>query len=239
MEKTVRLACALFAFLLCLLPLDALAQWRAGKVLTAAEVKAVNESECFVSSEIDDATFARMQRGGSFPKGCTVKRTDLRYLRLLHYNYDGKVQTGELVCNKAVAADLIDIFRELYENKYQIQRMVLIDEYDASDETSMSANNSSAFCFRTIKGAKRLSKHAQGLAVDINPLQNPCVSYNAQSAVRRVEPNVAEANKNVHRKSGTAHQIDKNDLCYKLFVSHGFRWGGAWRTKKDYQHFER
>jgi hypothetical protein len=238
MERRVRLTC-LLSILLWLLPPDAAAQWRAGEVLTAAEVKAADRSGGFVATEIDDATFARMQRGGSFPMGCTVSRGDLRYLRLLHYNFDGRVQRGELVCNKSVAADLLDIFRTLYENKYRIERMVLIDEYGADDETSMADNNSSAFCFRRINGSARLSKHAQGLAVDINPVQNPCVSYNSKGGVRRVEPGTAEARKNISRSAAAAHQIDKNDLCYRLFTSHGFRWGGAWRTKKDYQHFEK
>ena len=238
MMRTARLSFVL-SLTLSLLPPSAFAQWRAGAVLTAAKVKAMDVSDCFAACVIDDATFARMRRGGSFPEGCTVKRDDLRYLKVLHYNYDGKVQTGEMVCNKAVAADLLEIFRELYYNKYQIARMVLIDEYGADDEASMGDNNSSAFCFRRVNGSTRLSKHAQGLAVDINPMQNPCVSYNAKGAVRRIEPDTAEARKHIRRNAATAHTIDKDDLCYRLFVAHGFRWGGSWRTKKDYQHFEK
>ena len=238
MMRTARLSFVL-SLTLSLLPPSAFAQWRAGAVLTAAKVKAMDVSDCFAACVIDDATFARMRRGGSFPEGCTVKRDDLRYLKVLHYNYDGKVQTGEMVCNKAVAADLLEIFRELYDNKYQIARMVLIDEYGADDEASMGDNNSSAFCFRRVNGSTRLSKHAQGLAVDINPVQNPCVSYNAKGAVRRIEPDTAEARKHIRRNAATAHTIDKDDLCYRLFVARGFRWGGSWRTKKDYQHFEK
>ncbi len=238
MMRTARLSFVL-SLTLSLLPPSAFAQWRAGAVLTAAKVKAMDVSDCFAACVIDDATFARMRRGGSFPEGCTVKRDDLRYLKVLHYNYDGKVQTGEMVCNNAVAADLLEIFRELYDNKYQIARMVLIDEYGADDEASMGDNNSSAFCFRRVNGSTRLSKHAQGLAVDINPVQNPCVSYNAKGAVRRIEPDTAEARKHIRRNAATAHTIDKDDLCYRLFVARGFRWGGSWRTKKDYQHFEK
>lgn len=236
--RTARLSFVL-SLTLSLLPPSAFAQWRAGAVLTAAKVKAMDVSDCFAACVIDDATFARMRRGGSFPEGCTVKRDDLRYLKVLHYNYDGKVQTGEMVCNNAVAADLLEIFRELYDNKYQIARMVLIDEYGADDEASMGDNNSSAFCFRRVNGSTRLSKHAQGLAVDINPVQNPCVSYNAKGAVRRIEPDTAEARKHIRRNAATPHTIDKDDLCYRLFVARGFRWGGSWRTKKDYQHFEK
>lgn len=193
----------------------------------------------FTISPIDDATFARMQKGGSFPKHCTIDRNDLRYLRILHYGYDGKVKQGELVCNKAIAQDLIEIFRELYANKYQIERMTLIDDYDADDEKSMSHNNSSSFCFRVVNGTKVLSKHAQGMAIDINTLHNPCVRYNSNGSIKKIEPDTPTARKYAKRKPRLPHMIDKSDLCYKLFKKHGFRWGGDWPKPKDYQHFER
>lgn len=208
-------------------------------VLKEAQVKEKGANEYFKAMKIDDEVMMRMRRGGSFPADCTVKRESLRYLKVLHYNFNGRIQTGELVCNVTIADDLIDILKELYRNKYQIEKMVLIDEYSADDELSMSDNNSSAFCFRKVSGSNRLSKHARGLAIDINPLQNPCVRYNVNGLLRDIEPDTQEARKHIKRNSGQAHMIDKNDLCYKLFIRHGFRWGGSWRSKKDYQHFEK
>ncbi len=193
----------------------------------------------FVALEIDEGTFARMREGGSFPATCTVKREDLRYLRVLHYDYDGQVREGELVCNKAIANDLLDIFKELFRQKYEIKKMVLIDEYHASDEASMKDNNTSAFCFRAVSGSKTLSKHARGLAVDINPLDNPCVTYNADGGIKKIEPNTTEARTNAPRSPKKTHTITRDDLCYRLFVQHGFSWGGAWKSKKDYQHFQK
>lgn len=228
----------LSAFML-LMPYRAEAQWQSGKVVSAAYAEELMTKEAFRASTIDDATFERMRRGGSFPKECTVPRENLRYLRVLHYNFDGEVQTGELICNKTVADDFLNIFRELYVAKYQIARMVLIDDYGANDEASMSANNTSAFCFRKVNGSARLSKHAQGLAIDINPLQNPCVKYSKNGTVLKVEPNTHEARKHIKRSAKSAHLILKGDLCHSLFVKHGFRWGGSWRSKKDYQHFEK
>jgi hypothetical protein len=208
-------------------------------VLTEAQVKEKGVNAYFKAMKIDDEVMKRMRHGGSFPVDCTVKRESLRYLKVLHYNFNGEIQTGELVCNAAIADELIDIFKELYRNKYQIDRMVLIDEYGADDELSMRNNNSSAFCFRRVNGSTRLSKHARGLAIDINPLQNPCVRYNVNGHLRDIEPDTPEARKHIKRNSKQVHMIDKNDLCYKLFIKHGFRWGGSWRSKKDYQHFEK
>ena len=128
----------------------------------------------FTISPIPDDIFAKMQ-GKSFKDNCTVPREDLRYLKVLHVGFDGKTHIGELVVNRLIADDVLDIFKQLYEAGYEIEKIRLIDEYDADDEKSMSDNNSSAFNFRYISYSTKLSKHALGLAVDINTLYNPYV----------------------------------------------------------------
>ena len=99
----------------------------------------------------------------------------------------------------------------------------------------MSDNNSSAFNFRYISYSTKLSKHALGLAVDINTLYNPYVKY--VDGRRNVEP--ANAEKYTDRSIEFPHKIDHDDLCYKVFAEHGFEWGGDWEHAKDYQHFVR
>lgn len=188
----------------------------------------------FSQQEIPDSIFARIE-GKSFKDNCTTPREDLRYLRLSHYNMEGEVLQGELICHKAIAADLLAIFRELYYAKYPIERMVLIDEYDADDEASMRANNSSAFNFRYISGTKRLSKHSRGMAIDINPLYNPYVRHRGGRTL--VSP--ANGKAYVDRSKDFPYKIVKGDLCYRLFKEHGFSWGGDWKNSKDYQHFEK
>ena len=128
----------------------------------------------FYQQEITDDIFDRIE-GKSFKANCTTSRDDLRYLRVLHYNKEREVQEGELICHKDIADDLLVIFQELYKAAYPIERMVLIDEYDADDEASMRANNTSAFNFRPASGMRRLSSHSTGMAIDINPLYNPLV----------------------------------------------------------------
>ena len=191
-------------------------------------------SSYFKQQEIPDAVFERMI-GKSFAEGCTTLREELRYLRVLHYNKEGQELEGELVCHQSIADDLLDIFLELYKAKYPIERMVLIDEYNADDEASMQANNTSAFNFRQASGMRRLSRHAVGMAIDINPLYNPLVKH--REGRTRVYP--ANAAPYIDRTKEFPYKIVKGDLCYRLFKQHGFKWGGDWKNSKDYQHFEK
>ncbi len=191
--------------------------------------------QTFSIDTISDEVFQRM-KGKSYGSDCSVPRSELRYLRLSHYGGDGMIHDGELVCNKMIANDLKEIFQVLFKHKYPIERMRLIDDYDADDERSMTDNNTSCFNFRTIAGSKKLSKHSLGLAIDINPLYNPCVKQSKNGGTI-VQP--ASARRYANRKKRWPYKITKGDLCYRLFVEHGFKWGGEWRSLKDYQHFER
>lgn len=207
-------------------------------VIFIVSMASAQKQSQFTSEPIPDNVFQRMQ-GKSFGKDCTTKRSDLRYLRVLHCDKDGKTQVGELICNKNIAADLLDIFKKLYEARYPIESMRLVDDYDGSDERSMSANNTSCFNFRLMTGSrKRVSLHGRGLAIDINPLYNPFVSKS------KVSPKVGipyAYKRSSFSKSTLVGRmiITRQDLCYKLFIQHGFRWGGAWKRNKDYQHFEK
>ncbi len=188
---------------------------------------------CFQSHLIPDSIFQRMQ-GRSYKADCTVPRSELRYLRLSYVDAKGQTRQGEMVCNRQIASDLVDIFRQLWKAGYRIERMQLIDDYDADDQRSMEANNTSCFNFRTISGTHTISKHGRGLAVDVNPLYNPYVRNG------RVEPTGGRKWAfNRERRKDIPYKIDTADLCYKLFLQHGFQWGGSWRNSKDYQHFEK
>ena len=193
------------------------------------------EAQEFSVQPIPDSVFLRMQ-GRSFPENCTIHRADLRYLRLSHFDAEKKEHVGEMVCNKAIANDILEIFRELYRQKYPIQRIRLIDDYEAVDERSMRDNNTSCFCYRKVSGTTKLSKHAMGMAVDINTLYNPYVRT-GKDGRRIVEP--ATATKYVDRSKSFPYKIVKGDLLYRLFLQHGFKWGGSWQTMKDWQHFEK
>ena len=185
----------------------------------------------FSAEPIPPAVEARM-RGVSYPENAQILLSELRYLRLSFVDFDGEPQTGEMVCHEAIAGDLLEIFRALYEARYPIRSIRLIDDFGGSDEASMLADNTSCFNYRPRTGQRRLSTHALGRAVDVNPLENPFVDRQG-----RVQPAGAEAF--ADRGADFPHKIDREDLCYRLFRAHGFAWGGAWRSVRDYQHFEK
>lgn len=173
--------------------------------------------------------------GLSYKEDCPVPYEDLCYVSVLYVNFKGNTSTGEIICNKAIAQDLTEIFYELYQADYQIEQIRLVDEYAADDALSMQDNNTSCFNYRTIAGTDNISMHGQGLAIDINPFFNPYVTYHDGGI--QVAPTGAESY--VDRDKPFAYKIDENDLCYKLFTEHGFTWGGHWNSCKDYQHFEK
>lgn len=167
-----------------------------------------------------------------------VSYDDLCYMNVLYYDFNATVQTGELICNKKIAQDLIEIFYELYQNEYQIEKIRLIDEYNGDDTASMLDNNTSCFNYRVVDGTNTLSKHAIGCAIDINPFYNPYVVFNKNgSGETYVSPVGSELY--ADRTRNFPYKIDEKDLCYKLFKEHGFIWGGDWNSGKDYQHFQK
>lgn len=188
----------------------------------------------FSYEELPEGVIGRIY-GLSYKEDCTVPYEDLRYMNVLYYNFEGEVCDGEIICNKAIAQDLVEIFYELYQANYPIEQIRLIDEYNADDDLSCLDNNTSCFNYRVVGGSTTLSKHALGLAIDINPFYNPYVTY--PNGVERISPPGSEPYAN--RENDFAYKIDKNDLCYQLFTEHGFTWGGNWKTLKDYQHFQK
>ena len=141
------------------------------------------------------------------------------------------IRKGEMVCNKDIAHDLLCVFCALFARGYPINSIRLVDDFGADDEASMRANNTSCFNYRQIAGTRTLSKHAFGMAVDINPFENPCVKG------QWIQPSTAV--EFVDRKKDFPHKIDEKDFCKEVFTSFGFQWGGHWRSMKDYQHFEK
>lgn len=195
----------------------------------------IDYTDDFYMTRITEDILKRIE-GKSYPEGATISIDDLRWLHVMHYGFDGEVHEGELILNHEVAHDVLEIFKELFEIKYPIEKIRLIDEYNAEDEASMEDNNSSAFCYRTIAESDTLSNHAKGLAIDINPLYNPYV-YERKDGSLFLQPE--NAGDYVDRDADNPYYIKKDDACYQIFINHGFTWGGDWKSKKDYQHFER
>ena len=181
-----------------------------------------------------DEIFQRI-KGKSYKDDCIVPVSDLRYVHILHRNFEGRTCEGEMIVNKHIAGDVVDVFKELYKKGYRIEQVKLIDDFNADDERTMEMNNTSSFNFRFIGDTKKVSKHGYGLALDVNPLYNPYYKKK-DTGEEIIEPITAK--RYVDREGDFDHKIDENDLCYKVFIKHGFEWGGNWKSCKDYQDFE-
>ncbi len=187
----------------------------------------------FFAKRIDEEIFQRI-KGLSYREDCTVPVDELRYIHVLHRDLNGEIRQGELISSVYIVRDLLEIFRQLYEAEYPIEKIRLADEYGADDEASMTDNNSSCFNFRFISHTRQVSKHGLGLAVDINPLYNPYV----KQVEGRLSVEPAAGTPYLDRSREFPCKITEEDLCCRLFLRHGFEWGGSWEDRKDYQHFE-
>lgn len=210
---------------------------------TPESSESIHYEEGFFYQPLTDDIIARIT-GISYPVSeneispLVISYEDLRYLNVLYYDFNGEVQSGELICNQEIAHDLVEIFYELYRNEYQIEKIRLIDEYGGDDTASMLDNNTSCFNYRVVDGTDSLSKHAIGCAIDINPFYNPYVAFNKDGSGKTyISPEGSEIY--ADRSQNFPYKIDENDLCYKLFKEHGFTWGGDWNSCKDYQHFQK
>ena len=225
------------ALCLLLIPIHSIygKRYHPGQTVPESYIKDNGYGMFFSSRAIPDSIFSLMQ-GKTFKKNCTIPRSSLRYILCLHRDAKGNAIVGEMVVNKDIAEDVLDIFRQLFFNRYPIERMRLIDYWDADDENSMAANNSSSFNFRHISHTNKVSKHGCGMAIDINPLYNP---YQKTLAKGKTVVEPAAGKRYLNRKQKFDYKITKGDLCYRLFKQHGFKWGGDWTSMKDYQHFEK
>lgn len=215
-------------------------QLRVGEAISDDEI--INIDKYFTSSEIErgDEVFNRIN-GKSYRDNNDIALEDLRYLTIPYYNFEHQVILGEMIVNKDIEEDVRSIFKELFNNKYEINSMKLIDDYwqigsggNIADNNSIEANNTSCFCYRPVTGGESISNHGYGRAIDINPQQNPYVE-NGENSHRNADEYVN------NRYVGEPHVIvaSTEDICYSTFKKYGFTWGGNWTNPIDYQHFEK
>ncbi len=215
--------------------------YSAGTVIDSDKIDRDNLSQYFTSQTIEegDSVYDRIY-GQSYVDNDNIDLDDLRYLKMLHVNFDGEYQVGEMIVNEDVASDVLEIFEILCAEGYEIYSMYLIDDFwagdpDDSDWYSIDANNTSCFCYRTATGSGNLSKHALGRAIDINPQQNPYVTYDSDGDAHYSHDN---ASAYVYDRYTGDHMITIYDRAYELFDDYGWSWGGNWSSPKDYQHFQ-
>lgn len=166
--------------------------------------------------------------------GCPVPLADLRYLRMTYVGLDGRAHTGEMVTHAEHAEEVTQVFRRLYDARWPLRRMVLVDVYGGDDDRSMAADNTSGFNCRRVAGGDGWSRHAFGAAIDVNPVQNPYVQPSG------VVPPAGRRFATLDRSAAAEVPegvVRSDDVVVQAFARIGWLWGGDWSSAKDYQHF--
>jgi hypothetical protein len=182
-------------------------------------------------SERLDAQLRDRITGSSWHPGCPVGLDHLRLLELTYWGFDDRAHHGRLIVNRRFDERIVAAMKRLYRLRFPIRRMVLVDRYDADDHRSMAADNTSAFNCRLVAGTDRWSRHAYGLAIDLNPVENPYVSGS------HVSPPAGEPFADRSRKApGMVHAGDR--VVHAFARKADWEWlGDGSRPYRDYQHF--
>lgn len=174
------------------------------------------------------AQLAERMTPTSWRPGCPVGLASLRYVQVAHMGFDGREHIGELVVRDHDVTAVAIAFKLLWDAGFPIERMRLVDDYGGDDDTSMAANNTSAFNCRTAAGSSTWSQHAYGRAIDINPVQNPSVTAGVAAP-----PSGAAF---VDRARIRPGMLVEGGAAVDAFDRIGWGWGGRWNSSKDYQH---
>ncbi len=194
------------------------------------EVNQQIRNEGYAVSAIEDGVFANML-GRSYHPTILDNRFSLRLVTVPYVDFQGIEQQGQLIVHREVAEEVGLIFARLYSIRFPIRRIHRACFYDGDDQELMARDITSAFNHRVIEGTSRLSLHAHGRAVDLNPLENPYVRSDS------VQP--AEGVQYLDRTKEKQGLLKWGDPAVEIFIRSGWRWGGTFQSSKDYQHFDR
>jgi hypothetical protein len=179
---------------------------------------------------------AAEMRGTTWRKGCPVPLRDLRLLTFRYWGFDGEVHEGPMVVNARVARDVVDVFRKLFRARFAMKEVHLAVPYRGPQDDDPNDRRDYTVGFNcrpvlTPRGAlPRWSQHAFGLAIDINPIENPYVTSDGF-----VKNNHARRYRN--RSLRRPGMIRPGDAVVRAFAAIGWEWGGYWSSGKDYMHF--
>jgi hypothetical protein len=168
--------------------------------------------------------------GSSWHTGCPVALDRLRYIKMDHWGFDGRLRHGEMIVDATVVSAVRGAFRRLFAARFPVRRMHLVDDYGADDYRSIEADNTSSFNCRRATGSTRWSEHAYGRAIDINPIENPYVYANGTTSHPASRPYL-DRSRNIR---GIARE---GGVLVKAFDAVGWGWGGRWSPATDLQHF--
>lgn len=194
----------------------------------------------FKSEPISKELLQAMEQGNTWSKDAIVSANRLRLLTIGHIDFQGNQQMGQMIVLDVCEEAVLTIFKELYKRKFPIHQIKPMHHYQGDDHAALAANNTSCYIDRNIIGSTKKSVHAYGLAIDINPVQNPFVTMDEKAGIATYDPTagIAYANRMLARlskptRAGMAEEV------INIFAENGFYWwGGYWDTPIDYQHFQ-
>jgi hypothetical protein len=165
----------------------------------------------------------------TWQEGCPVDPADLAYATVSFHGFDDRPHTGELIVHADHAVGIVGIFQMLFDAGFPIEEMRIVEPSDLVAPSDGDTNNTASFVCRPITGGSGFSEHAYGLAIDLNPFQNPYVRGT------NVIPSLARSF--ADRTWIRPGMIEPGGIAVSAFAGMGWRWGGGWSSLKDYQHF--
>lgn len=191
----------------------------------------------FISSNLSDEYKNHLKSSGGWNDNCPVAIDRLMLVEFPFQDFAGALKMGELICLDVVSQSVANIFKQLFEANFPIHQATLLDKLNYDDEESMKSNNTSCLNNRLIASTNKLSIHSYGLAIDINPEQNPMISFGNRSNFYtecKIFPSNGKGFLNrMLLKPGMVEPI------VEIFFKNGFDiWGGLWQSPIDYHHFE-
>ena len=212
-------------------------------VIFLAATLATAEARAPAAPSISGVTPAECERmksrgvlAGGAPVGCEL----LAIVRFSYIDFNGRIhRDGEIMVMQATAEFVRTIFDTLYSRRFPIARARLMDHYNGDDTASMQDNNTSGFNHRPVSGGKLPSLHAYGLAIDLNPVQNPYIGFHADGRSVYSPASGAEFANRMNQRPGKPARLGMAEEVVSLFAENGFLvWGGYWDAPIDYQHFQ-
>lgn len=163
--------------------------------------------------------------------GCPIAPQKLRQVYVPYWGFDNKYHLGTFIVHHKIAKQVLKIFTYLAEQHFAIRSIIPIEYFAGNDQDSMAEDNTSAFNCRLLTGSEsRYSIHSYGLAIDINPKENPYVLGST------IYP--AAGLQFINRKTAREGMITKEGIVYKIFHAYQWNWGGDYKKMHDYQHME-
>jgi hypothetical protein len=182
------------------------------------------------ASRVEQAPAEVIDRS-TWKPACPVRADQLDWVRVSYRGFDGERHSGEMLAHEEVSADLVRVFRALWRARFPIEEMRITESRELDLKPTGDGNNTAVFVCRPNADGSGFSEHARGLAIDVNPFQNP---------YRRGEVVIPElASAYLDRDWRRPGMIRGDGPVVDAFDAIGWGWGGQYRNLTDLHHFSR